>query len=235
MNKAIITLVSVLSIIYSYGQRSIGIKLYQNTDVFESQFQERNPDQITSVNNVNLTRFSLAVDVSAKKGYTHEIEVFIPELSKSFDNIQFPTTYRFGKGETFVGKAQIYSLRYELNKTLTSSSKRFCFMLGVGVNPYYLHFEYIPKVNTTFYRSMKWYGFVMNVIPAMKYRLTDRFSIDLNVPVKFYDLRRQKAHVKNPVIPLRQQTRIDYNSIFFETAYTVRLGLTYTLRNADRN
>ena len=64
---------------------------------------------------------------------------------------------------------------------------------------------------------------------GIKYKFSQRFSIDLNVPLKIYDLRVEKNKIKNPAIPIRQQTTNDYNHIYLESAYSIRLGLMYKL------
>lgn len=138
--------------------------------------------------------------------------------------------YEFQKERPdFEGQASSYSLRYELSRTLTNKAKRLGFNVGVGINPYYVLVEYIPNVDNSYYSSTKLYGFVMNLIPRVKYKLSERFSVDLNMPFKIYDLRAERRTIKNPAIPVNQQTKIDYNNIFFESAYTFRLGLMYKL------
>jgi hypothetical protein len=52
-------------------------------------------------------------------------------------------------------------------------------------------------------------------------------TVDLNVQLKIYDLRLEKNEVGNPAIPIRQQETNDVDHIFFESAYTIRLGLAY--------
>jgi hypothetical protein len=71
------------------------------------------------------------------------------------------------------------------------------------------------------------YGFAFNFTPRINYKISRRFNIDLNVPLKIYDLRLEKNQVNNPAIPIRQQNTNDVDHIFFESAYTIRLGLAY--------
>jgi hypothetical protein len=230
MTRIIITALFISNTICSFGQKGIGIKIYQNTDIFEIQYFESWTNDVEKFNKVNFSRVSLAVNIDTKKGYTHEIEFLIPEVSKSYDNIQYPMNYEFKKEmPDFEGQASSYSIRYELSKTLTNKTKRLGVNLGIGINPYYVLVEYIPNVETRYYSSTKLYGFVLNMVPRIKYKLSHRFTIDLNVPLKIYDLRAEKYRVKNPAIPIHQQTTIDYSNIFFESAYTFRLGLMYKL------
>lgn len=231
MIKIIITALFISNAICSCGQKGIGIKIYQNTDIFEIQYYESIPNQVEKFDKGNFTRISLAVDIDTKKGYTHEIEFLIPEISKPYDNIQYPMNYELKKKmPDFEGQASSYSLRYELSRTLTAEAKKLALNLGIGINPYYVLVEYIPNIETRYYSSTKLYGFVMNIVPRVKYKLSQRFCIDLNVPLKLYDLRAEKYRVKNPAIPIHQQTNIEYSSIFFESAFTFRLGFMYKLR-----
>ena len=210
----------VLGALCSYSQR-VGIKIYQNTDFFETTYNQASSGQL------NFNRFSLAVDFHTKNSFLHEVEFFIPEITKSLDDLQYPMNYEFRKGDTFDGQGTSYSLRYELSKRLTNESNKFGFSLGAGINPYYVHLEYIPNVETTYYWSTRLYGFAVNLIPGINYKISKRFSVDLNVPLKIYDLRGEENKVHNPAIPIRQQETNDFDQIFFESAYTIRLGLEY--------
>ncbi|HZI26156.1 MAG TPA: hypothetical protein VFD46_13825 [Chryseolinea sp.] len=229
MRKIVLVALFISNVIYSFGQNAFGVKIYQNTDIFETQYYESRTMEMTKVKNVNFNRITFAVDIDTKKGYTHEIEFLIPEISKPLENIQFPLNYEFRKDETFDGEASSYSFRYEVSKTLTNKAKRFSFLLGAGINPYYVHIEYEPNVETTYYSSTQLYGFALNITPRISYRVSQRFSVDLNVPLKIYDLRGEKNKTENPAIPIRQQTTNDYSNIFFENAYTIRFGLMYKL------
>lgn len=230
MTNIIITALLILSAICSLGQRNFAIKIYQNTDIFEIQYYERITNAVEIFDEVHFTRLSLAVDMETKKGFTHEIEFLIPEVSKSFDNIQYPMNYVFQKkAPDFDGQVSSYSLRYEFSKTLTNKNKRLGFDLGIGINPYYVLVEYIPTIETRYYSSTKLYGFVLNMVPRIKYKLSPRFSIDFNVPLNIYDLRAEKFRVKNPAIPIDQQMNNRYRHIFFESTYTFRVGLMYKL------
>ena len=235
MNPKILTVYFLLIATCSYGQNKFAIKVYQNTDLFEAVYYEQRTDKLTKFNYLNFHRFSFALAITSKNNLMHELEILIPEITKSTDDIQFPMNYAFRKDITFDNKASSYSFRYGVSKSLTAQSARLAFDLGIGVNPYYVHIEYVPRVETTYYWSTKLYGMVFNIIPRVKYRLSDRFSIDLNMPLKIYDLRGEIDQVNNPSIPTRQQTTKDVDNIFFEQAYTIRLGLMYDLSSHKRH
>lgn len=211
----------------SFGQKQFAIKIYQNTDIFKTKYYETRNREWTKFDHVNFTRITLALEMTTEKGYRHEIELLVPEISKSPANIQFPLNYEFRKDITFEGKASAYSFRYALSKIRISKPKRFAFDFGMGLNPYYIHIEYMPHVATTYYWSTKLYGLALNVIPQMRYKLSSRFDIDVNLLLKMVDLRGESSRIENPAIPVRQQKVSHYNSIFFEGVYTLRFGLMY--------
>jgi hypothetical protein len=228
MKKIALIALIASSATYSFGQRTFGVKIYQNTDIFATRYSESGIPGTTKVENLNFGRVSLALNIETAKRVSHEIELLIPEVSKPLDKVQFPMNYEFGKNANFDGNVSSYSVRYELSKAFTDEDQRFTFLPGAGINPYFVNIEYEPNVETSFYHSTTLYGFALNMTPRVKYDVSQRFSIDLNIPLKVYDLRAEHSMVKNPAIPIRQQTNNSESHIFFESAYTVRFGLMYT-------
>ncbi|MGC3947382.1 MAG: hypothetical protein QM762_23180 [Chryseolinea sp.] len=226
--KALLTALLAFScIVASFGQRSFGVKIYQNTDFFDAEITDTDTRTQTTVHNVNANRFSVALNLFSKRRVIHELELFIPEVSKSLDNMQYPMVYDLKKGSSISGKGTSYSVRYELSRTLTREDKRLKFSGGVGINPYYVHLEYLPLNTYTYYADSRLYGAAVNITPHLTFDLTPRFCLDLSVPIKVYDFRANEYQVRNPAIPIEQQISKNYSSIFFESAYTIRLGISY--------
>ena len=103
MKRILLTVYFLVIVLSSYAQQKIGIKIYQNTDLFNAEYYSgseyygaRNKS-LTESDRVNFNRFSLALDINTKKNLTHEIEFFIPEIKKSSNKIQFPLNYEFKK------------------------------------------------------------------------------------------------------------------------------------------
>jgi hypothetical protein len=230
MKKPLALLLFIAISIYSPAQNTVGIKVYQNTDAFETQFYETGPRTYTKVDNLHFSRISLALDFKTKKGLVHEFEILVPEFSKAPEKVMFPLNYEFRRGLTIEGNVSTLSFRYEINKTLTDKSRPFAFILGGGINPYFIDIRYEPKDAMTYQWLTKLYGFSFNITPRIQYKLNGRFSIDLNVPLKIYDLSKEDNWVKNPSIPISQQKKDETSNTFFENVYTVRLGLMYTLK-----
>ncbi|HUQ66347.1 MAG TPA: hypothetical protein VM101_09335, partial [Flavitalea sp.] len=103
------------------------------------------------------------------------------------------------------------------------------FLFGAGINPYFVKLESFPKTSSSYYTSITLYGIALNVTPRFYFKINRSFSIDLNAPVRIYNLQRQKNRIDDPILPIRQQRRQGINHLFFEPVYTLRLGLRYSL------
>ncbi len=217
----------LLFVINSSAQRTFQAKVYQNTDYFKVSYYNSQTNSTTNSNNVNFSRISLAFAINTRKNFTHEFEILIPELSKSIYNVKLPLNYSFQDDEAREGTINTYSLRYELSKVLSDPFKKIRFNLGLGMNPYFTETEYEPKASYAYYTNTKLFGVSFNLIPRINYNITDRILIDLNIPFKLYDLQFEDTRVNNPSLPIRQQSSNEFTDVFFENAYTIRLGVSY--------
>ncbi|HZY79656.1 MAG TPA: hypothetical protein VFE50_09045 [Cyclobacteriaceae bacterium] len=226
--KSIVVAVFIFGSLQCFAQRSVGVKIYQNTDVFEKQYYDSRFGVTTKVNSVNYSRVSVALSIDRKNGWVQEVEVLMPEISRPLEKAQYPMNYKFRQGE-FNGKVSAYSARYELNRLLTNAESRIAFFFGVGLNPYFVNAVYSPTSPNWFKSSTATYGVVLNITPRVAYRISERFSVDVNVPFKVYDLRGEYNYYRNPAIPMRQRKENTFSSVFFEQAYTFRVGVLYRL------
>lgn len=222
-------LVLVTSI--AFAQSTIGLKVYHNTDIYKTVYKASGGDPQTTDDHFNVNRFSLAVDVRTKKGIVHELELFVPEFAKTTDRLQYPMKYELLWQGNFKEEGNTYSFRYELSKDVFRMSDKFTFNLGLGINPYYVDVDYIAQLENMYSRSYKFYGGVFNIVPRLNFKLSNHLTVDLNVPVKVYDLRYSESRVHNPYLPIRQQTSYDTRHIFLEGSYTIRLGLLYNFKS----
>jgi hypothetical protein len=211
----------------SIAQSTIAIKVYHNTDIYKTRYKASGGVVQTSDDHFNMNRFSLAIDVKTRNGFIHELELFVPEFSKTTDKLQYPMNYELLLSSGFEEEGNTYSFRYELSKQVLTMSDKFALNLGLGINPYYVAVDYRSQLEHQYSRSYKFYGGVFNIVPRLNFKLSNRFAVDLNVPLKIYDLRYSERRIDNPTLPIRQQTSKDTEHIFLEGSYTIRLGLLY--------
>lgn len=228
MKQTLVTILCFFIALNSFSQKKYGIKIYQNTDFFQKSYYE-SAATITTDDIINFDRFSVAFNVILDNGLMHEMEIFIPEISKSSNTIKFPFNYTFRNDNSFKTEVSSYSLRYELNKSILKASSRFGLSLGLGLNPYFLELESIPKVSNAYSARKNYFGIALNLTTRMQYQLTRRLIIDLNFPLKIYDLRWEQTKIENPLIPRHHQITKDFEAKFFEDVYTMRLGIMYVI------
>lgn len=207
-----------------FGQSEMQIKIYQNTDSYSvvyNDFQE--------TDELNFNRISIAFDLRTRRDLLHELELFIPELSTSIHDVKFPMAYAFRDVSWFDARIDTYSFRYELSKVF-KPSKAINFSLGVAVNPFFTRTDYKSSTSYIYDVENKVYGFSANFVPRVMINVSRRFSIDLNIPLKIYDLKVDVTRVMNLSIPREQQESQETENIFFENVYTVRMGVGYKLK-----
>lgn len=212
------------------AQRSFQAKVYQNTDYFNVSYYNSQTNSTRNTNELNFSRISLAFAINTNKNFIHEMEIIIPELSKSINKVKLPLDYSFQDDGTRVGTISTFSLRYEISKIVSNPSKKFRFNLGLGINPYFTETEYEPEVSNAYYGNTKLLGASFNIIPRINCNFTDKILIDLNIPFKLYDLQNEETSDNNPSLPIRQQTSNEFTNTFFEDAYTIRLGVSYVFK-----
>jgi hypothetical protein len=213
------------------GQNSAGLKIYHNTDLFTVTYADSRNGTVTEQRELKYNRFSIALNLRKTNRISHELEFFMPQFSKPLERIQYPANYSFKKDEWYDSKVTSWAIRYELSKSLSATGK-LGLNVGAGINPFFAHIEYFPNSQDIYYVSSKIYGAAVNIIPRLNYSFGQRVNLDFNIPFKVYDLRAEKQRIHNPAIPIRHQQALVFKNLFFERAYTIRIGITYILNKA---
>lgn len=223
------TTLLLVQICNCHSQNSLNLKLYQNTDYHQQLYYIPVPRENKNEGTLNFSRLSLAFNIATKKGLFHEIELQIPEFSRPLDKLDFPQKYGIWKGNSYTQTGSSFACRYELGKMIGKKSNPINFLVSAALNPYYLKVEYSPTVDLSYYNTRSFYGIALNVVPRLYFRINDRFSIDLNTPLRLYNFRRSSYRIDNPILPARQQRSKQTDHLFLEPVYNFRLGLRYSL------
>jgi hypothetical protein len=217
----------------AFAQREYRIKLYQHTSSLETVYQYQSGGATSEKSrdrHFTTGTFSVAFNVvSLRGGFHHELEIFVPEINRSAQNVQFPKNFGLSQSVLTRDVISAYAARYEINQDITNVTKRFVLNLGLAVNPYHIEMEFSPREGNVYDRNVRVTGTNINIIPRVSWQLTDRFSLELNVPVNIFNVYRSKRHVDNPILPKEGQTNVGTEHKFFENIYTVRFGVAYTL------
>jgi hypothetical protein len=207
-----------------YGQGRWGIRVNQNTDLFNVTYE----GYLHSVEErqVRFGRFSAGLNYTRNK-VTHELELFVPEINASADRVRFPWPQELRRDTNFASEVSSYSLRYALMRNV-HSHQRLQIAFGFAVNPYYLKAESFPLVENVYYAYKSILGASLNLMPAISFRASKHVALTVDCPFKVADFYRRTINVKNPAIPIHQQKTHNSETTFFMSAYTVRVGLSYT-------
>jgi hypothetical protein len=213
---------------FSVAQNKTGLKIYHNTDIFNVEYKHRynTTPQTTSEQKINFNRFSIAVDIPSRR-FIHELEVFIPEISKSVERAQYPFDSQFTLNDAYDDSFYSFALRYEITKQITKDKSPLSFSVGAGLNPGFTVAIYDPLAPTVYSQTHKTFSVSLNLIPRISYAISKKISLDLNVPLKVYDFRFLFWEVENPNIPYNMQKQDETQHVFFEDVYTIRFGIQY--------
>jgi hypothetical protein len=217
----------------AFAQHEYRIKLYQHTSSLETVYQRPSSggsDVKSGDRHFTTGTFSVAFNIiSLRGGFHHELELFMPQIDRSAQDIQFPRNFGLSRSTLTTDVISAYSFRYEINQDITNVTKRFVLNLGLAVNPYHIDMEFKPRERNVFERNVQITGATINIIPRVSCQLTDRLSLELNVPVNVFDLYKIKQRVDNPGLSIRSQSNGGTEHTFFQDVYTVRFGVAYTL------
>jgi hypothetical protein len=222
------TVILLITILYcQIAICQVDLKLIQNTDFFSRRYVS-SFENSRSQNFINFSRFSLMINLRFKTTYSHELELFIPEISKSIYDIRLPFNLEFKEYDQLSSGISTYSFRYSFNfpiKTFKNSS----IYVGSGFNPYFVNERYSSTSSSVFSSTRKTVGISLNITPGFEYRLFRRFFLNLSIPLNIFHLDRQYEFIENPSLPLRNRKFISSRYKFLMNTYTFRIGLAYRM------
>lgn len=219
----------------AFAQHEYRIKLYQHTSSLETVYQRpsaNGPEAKSGDKHVTMGTFSLAFNMISLRGnFHHELEIFMPEIKRKAQNVQFPFNYDLTRFADVADVVSTYSFRYEINTDITNVTKRFWLNVGAAVNPYHIEIQNTPREMRALdvERNVRYTGARFNIIPRVSCQLTDRLNLELNIPVNVFEIRRAKVDAHTPNLSLTPQATTSTEHTFFDNIYTVRFGVAYTL------
>jgi hypothetical protein len=229
MNKLFHFLIVLFILSHHTGESQAfrAFKVYQNTDLVKmkrSSWSDLQQKYISSEEyELSFNRISIA---SMWRSPTLFQEIEISYSTNSAPISWEPLPERNG---VFKTKLNFYSLQYELGKPLRIKQKNLSILISGGLTPYLLQFDKTPRNILTYPVSQQYLGITMSANSHLIYSLTKRILVDLSLKLAVQDLRYEKNRIKNPSIPLSQQTNEEYAYTLLPGAYTARLGVGYKI------
>lgn len=127
-------------------------------------------------------------------------------------------------------KTSEFSLRYEYNIILDNfSSAKLTTSAGLAISPYFNRTEHIPKNSHSFATATTISGASAFLIPRLMYQFSEKFFVDLNIPIYLVDNHLSVSKVENPLFTEDQQRTSTVNSQLLPRKMSCRLGIGINL------
>lgn len=99
--------------------------------------------------------------------------------------------------------------------------------LGLGFSPYFSHSASAPGNSSEFGSSRTNVGFKTSLIPRFNYQINERWMLDFNLPLNFYNSYFDVQRTDNPEVPLEQREVSTFNLEAFTGGIEFRMGLGF--------
>ncbi len=221
----------------SWGQESSKklseIKLYTNYNAFSSPSIEIDTNGVLinkTYKNSNGLWFSPALTFSLKNKDFIEIELSRLNFSKNKikNTVTNDTT---GNTYSVYGNTELdFSLHirteYQLVLFKNKDWQKLSAIAGLSLTPYVNRTIIQPVVSNSFRQSQTNVGASISLIPRLKYKLNEKWFIDLNTPVIIGTFDNHSKRTENPTTPInqRRKTTATFSSPF-ELGFRLGIGI----------
>ncbi len=240
MNKLIFVLLLFLSF-NLFGQESVkstDVKLYTSYDYIPKYVQfeldTANREIINYEREISAFNFSPAIVFYNKKGNSTEIELSRLRYTNSF-NEEYSVYDSTGMVyNTISGKYEKQFelfLRYEYKVSLFKKKnwKTIRPIIGFSAMPFVSWNKTQPLLSTEFETSKTIMGIYLSVIPRIEYIISDRWYVDLNVPIAVSTSHYTIIKSEDPALDLNERVIeiMDYYNT--PISFSIRLGLGFKI------
>jgi outer membrane protein W len=214
------------------NQKTKTLKLYSNFGLTTSEnsiFSEGlQVTTVTTNRDYDIGYMSPALAFVKQHGNFHEIELSRFKINNKYDET---TLYEVNGATTTISGQYItnilIALRYEydimfLKKKETLKLRPY---LGFGVNPYFLNSIINPIVATNYPTRQNDFGASISIIPRLNYNITERWFLDLNIPINVTELAVSSQKTYNPLIREEDQRTTNINYEILPSNFLIRIGI----------
>ncbi len=103
------------------------------------------------------------------------------------------------------------AIRYEYLFRINKEDKKTNFFIGGSLSPYFEHVDYQFYSSIDFPRNFWTIGVKFHIIPRINIALSNRWFLDMNLPIGIFDQDMQEKWVQNPALPILLQKTRGYN------------------------
>jgi hypothetical protein len=239
MSKSLfLNLLAVSSIALAQAQNpnlnyKTALKLY-NTTTYEAQTKlvpNSNSSALYNVNNTTALQYlqpSIALQWHAKNKNFHELELTKLQLGKEVYNSKLvnDSTNATISADGGALVTTSIALRYEyIFNFIKARQTKLVPSIGLSGNPYFRQTTYQQIVSNDFKSTYSKTGFKAFITPRINYFITNKFFLDVNMPICIFDAVATSDYVGNPILPLANRTKNSFEFGPFPKYISTRIGL----------
>ena len=171
--------------------------------------------------------FGLAYDKQKSSGDILSIGIWGMHFNLGTSTTRWLDSNTINNGQTTHSFQSNFMLEYKkrINKKL-SSLERF---IGIGIYPKIGSYSDQPAISTTYPISVFYTGTDVALILASRYRFSDRFALDISMPVNILSFSYNSIREENPAFPVQQQKTATINIESLKISLRPCFGLVITL------
>ena len=223
------------TLLYSQNQsdsKDKSLKVYYNGFYNFDKSITTNDNNVTYTNEVSNYDFggiSFALEIDKNSLFSHEIEL-LPLLLKINEDITyvsadgFDTQISDGSKNTYLKSA----VRYQINHSFLDDNIVTPY-LGAAIQLFGDFNKSNPPMSTYYPFSILQAGFTISIVPGLQIDLGEKIAIDIDLPIDLVLLYNTWTYNQNPMIPVENQKKSEFETSFFPKRLNARLGLIYRI------
>jgi len=221
---AIILLLALpISLLSQEKESNLTLKLYTNFFYSESGSESGiNPHELQK--NVDFGHISPAIQIKSANGNFQEIELSRLTINHELDQSQNEILQTL---EGDISNDYNLYMRYEYNYNILKKSKKYHPYIGASAQPGIGYLRTTPLISNLYKTDLFKTNLLIQVVPRLIIDLSDRFILDINLPIPLASIYWSVLNVDNPNLPIeeRKTSSAGLDIIKFRDNFQFRIGL----------
>lgn len=200
----------VISCGYTYAQQDNEYKLSLKN------YMKIVPSDVPN-KSVSLRFIAPGFNIMDRKGNFHEIELSEINHSNSLEINGITATNNVRDLTRYYHKESRFSMNYSFNKKIAAYNQ-LQFFVGPSIGLSYALDKETASDKPDFYNRERNRGIYLNIIPRMQWNITDRWYLDVNIPIRAYGLNYTEEGTQS-------YDNIEFKNQIFPNKNTVNVGI----------
>ncbi len=102
-------------------------------------------------------------------------------------------------------------------------------MISSATQFYYNYTGFTPATSIPFPTSNHKFGLLFSIVPGLTRELSDKFAIELNIPLHLYELTLDSSNNSDPTLSEDNRNEKEIAGKLIPSRFNIRLGVIYKL------